>query len=266
MTDVLVPIEGTRYDEGSLEIPVPDAELLRHVDAGRIVVLKRAFAPEAMERIRAACVAYGRTHESSNPDLQPGVPNFYRIDNDPPKSQVKRICRSFSTFYWNDGDFGGERPYMLALARLRNRLAGLEESFAATRIEDEHLSIPTIVHYPVGGGYLQAHEDPPGKQRAVVTAILSQLGSDYGSGGLYADDPEGRRVMLDADLEVGDVYLLNPAVRHGVAPVDPDEPLELDSERGRWMMFSALVPFASLSGQATEGLRAYPAEQPARAG
>lgn len=265
MTNVLETIEGTRYENGALHVPVSDDELLELIEQRKVVVLKGAFDGEAMTRIRDGCVRFAREHEPANPEIQPGVPNFYRIDNNPPRSQVKRICRSFALFYWNDHDFGGEREYLQALAGLRNRLAGLGENFAYDRIEDGQLSIPSVVHYPVGGGYLQRHEDPPSTQRAVVTAILSELGSDYESGGLYADDPEsGDRVMLDGELRAGDVYLINPAMTHGVAPVDPGKPLDFAAADGRWMMFSALVSFGSLSGEKTAGLKAYPEGTKAR--
>lgn len=261
MSNVVEVVEGTRYENGSLTLPVSDAELLGWIEERKVVVLKSVFDRDSMTAIRDGCVRFARENEQLNPELTVGIPNFYRVDNDPPKSAVKRICRSFALFYWNDDDFGGERPYLQALAGLRNRLAGLPEGFAFEGVEDGQLSIPSIVHYPVGGGYLQTHEDPPSTQRAVVTAILSELGSDYESGGLYVDDPKtGERVLLDSQLEVGDVYMINPAITHGVAPVDADEPLAFDSGSGRWMMFSALVPFASLSGEATEGLKAYPEE------
>lgn len=258
MADVLERIDGTTYKDGVLRVPVSDEELLALIEERKVIVLKHAFDRDAMTRIKDGCVQFAREHEPENPEIKPGVPNFYRIDDDPPKSQVKRICRSFALFYWNDYDFGGERPYLQALAGLRNRLAGLHEGFAFERVEEGQLSIPSIVHYPRGGGYLQTHEDPPSKQRAVVTAILSELGSEYKSGGLFVDDPKtGERVLLDSELEVGDVYLINPAITHGVAPVDPGEPREFDSADGRWMMFSALVAFGSLSGEETKGLKAY---------
>lgn len=267
MADVAEFVEGTKYEDGSLTLPVSDEQLLDWIEQKRVVVLKNVFDRKPMDAIRESCVRFARENDQMNPAIEEGVPNFYRIDNNPPKSAVKRICRSFALFYWNDTDFGGERPYLQALAGVRNRLAGLHDGFAFERVEGGQLSIPSIVQYPVGGGYLQTHEDPPSTQRAVVTAILSQIPDHYESGGLYVDDPKtGERVLLDSQLEVGDVYLINPAITHGVAPVDPDKQLEFDSGDGRWMMFSALVSFGSLSGEKTEGLKAHPEDTGARAG
>lgn len=246
------------FSGGHIHSQLRDDAILEHVSAGRLVVLKNAFPESAMHAIRTGLLEFTKTHPSTNPEVKPGVGHFRRVDINPERSQVKRIVQSFYSFYWGERDISGERPFLLALAGLRNRLAGLREDYAFHGVEDDHLSVPQITHYPVGGGYLQPHVDPPSIQKVVVTAILSRRGVDYESGGLHIEDEAGSsRHMVDDALEPGDVYLMNPAVRHGVAPIDPDKTLNFDSSSGRWMMFSTLIPYASLSGGATPGLKAY---------
>ena len=147
---------------------------------------------------------------------------------------------------------------MKALGNWRNELAGLPKDYAYYDIVDEHITVPKVVHYPVGGGYLQPHVDPPAKQKLVVIAILSQRGQDYCEGGVYIENDDGTgRLLIDEQMEAGDVYIINPVTRHGVAPIDPQAALDFSSKRGRWMMFSSLIYHGSLFGLPTEGLKAF---------
>lgn len=251
-------VDGAKFRNEFIDLPVSSEEIMKKISDFEVLVLRNVFDAKEMTALKNRLAKYAEANAPQNPPIAPGAPNFYRLDKNPEKSTLKRISRAFSSFYWNELDIAGERPYLKALARLRNRLVGLADDYAFYGVEDGHISSPTILQYPVGGGYLQSHVDPPSKQKVVVVAILSERGVDYQSGGVYVEDPKGEnRVLVDELMGPGDVYLMNPAARHGVAPIDPEKTLDFDSSAGRWMMFSTLVSHASLYGQKTEGLVAY---------
>lgn len=250
-------IEDVTFDGLDLHLPVSDKEILTAIANFTVIILKKAFDPSIMATLKQSFGKFARNNQPSNPDIVPGIANFYRIDHNPEKSQVKRISRSFTSFYWCEQDIAGERPYVRAMARLRNRLIEVRADYAFTQVEDGYVGMPNILHYPRGGGYLQTHTDPPSKQKVVVTAILSERGKDYHQGGLYVEDFAGNRLLIDDYLDPGDIYLINPAIRHGVAPIDPTAPLDWMSDEGRWMMFSTLIPYTSLFGIKTTGLKTY---------
>jgi len=141
--------------------------------------------------------------------------------------------------------------------RLRNALSGLPDYFATTEETDGFISAPSVMHYPIGGGYMQEHADPVSKQKCVISAVMSKRGKDFTTGGLYLKDFDGRKIDVEALTEVGDVLVFNPSCRHGVEAIDPGPRLLWDDPRGRWMMFSTLVPLASLNGGAVAGLETY---------
>ena len=251
-------VEGAVWKDEQIHLPISDGDVMKKIEAFETVILKKVFNPDSMLSLKQRLAEHAVSHSPQNIPIQPGAPNFYRMDVHPEKSKLKRLSKVFSSFYWNAEDIAGEKIYLKSLARLRSRLTGLPEEYAFYRVEEDYISSPTVVQYPAGGGYLMPHSDPPSRQKVVVVAIMSRRGVDYKTGGVYVEDADGsHRILVDEMLECGDIYLMNPAVRHGVAPIDPQEPLDFNSTRGRWMMFSTLIAHTSLSGQKTEGLITY---------
>jgi len=51
---------------------------------------------------------------------------------------------------------------------------------------------------------------------------------------------------IDDYLDIGDMYIINPSCTHGVSPIDPELPLDLSKNSGRWSMWCSLVKYKSL--------------------
>jgi hypothetical protein len=67
-------------------------------------------------------------------------------------------------------------------------------------------------------------------------------GKDYKKGGLFIREAGKNEVtMLDCFGEAGDLFVLSPHVPHGVAPIDPDEPLNWEKTGGRWMITPMII-------------------------
>lgn len=144
---------------------------------------------------------------------------------------------------------------MRAMSALRNEIAELPEGYALTDIEpDGFMTYSNVTHYPVGGGRLNKHQDPPNKQFAVIIASMSKKGSDFHTGGFYVEY-DGTRIDVDEQLDIGDIYLMNPSCVHGVATIDPSNSPDWSTERGRWILFPALIEIKSVLGDKVEGLR-----------
>ena len=70
----------------------------------------------------------------------------------------------------------------------------------------------------------------------------SDFGKDFESGGVYYRvTPEAAPTMIDPLSELGDLLVLSPGVRHGVAEVDPERPLDWEADDGRWMILPLLL-------------------------
>lgn len=254
----IVEISHIHYDAntGELEgVGASDIEKIRSaITAKKVVVIKRAFEPELLNAIRQAIFATMMKSQVSNPAIESTTPNFFRVDDNPAKSAVKRVKQLYCSFYWN-ADVAGETKLMRAMSRFRNSIAGLSRNYTLNGIEDDgYMTYSNISHYPVGSGVLNKHQDPPNKQFAVIIASLSEKGRDFYQGGLFVE-VNGEKVNLDDHLALGDIYLMNPQQPHGIDTIDAGEQTDWQSERGRWILFPALIEIKTTLGQKVSGLK-----------
>lgn len=238
---------------------IEDIESIRKdISNGNVVILKSFFTESSMIELRENVYKSFLEYPFSNPELNRRTKNFQRRDENPVKSAVKRTKQFLVSFYWNRQRFN-ERDMFLSLTYLRNKVAKLPDRYASNCIEqDGYLTYPNITHYPAGGGMLNKHIDPPSKQFCVIIAAMSERGRDFTSGGVYFFDGDDK-VDLEASLKIGDVYLMNPSIPHGVELIEDSQNtydgINWAINRGRWILFPALIEAASLRGKHIEGLK-----------
>lgn len=159
-------------------------------------------------------------------------------------------ARFFRTFYnplWAD-DVWGMREVFARLAQVRNRVAGLPDEYALSRVEDDGLWTAARFHqYPRGGGFFRRHTDHVTSRIAGMAAIryvqivlcMSRKGRDFEDGGAFVDHA-GARICLDDFAVPGDVLVYDGRTVHGVEDVDPCVPLDLSTVEGRLAGFVTL--------------------------
>ena len=164
--------------------------------------------------------------------IEPEAPDFHRRNEADPRSYVEGVLHQFNFFPWNSDPLGLFRR-LRGVLEVRNLLAG---TYSGAHLGPEWGStVARIVvqHYPRGGGYMNRHRDPVGVHQACVCLlVMSQWGEDYQEGGLVvgSDDP----VYPERECAPGDVVWLAPDAVHGIDLIDPSEPLDWSSGRGRW--------------------------------
>ncbi len=222
-------------------------EILDIISNQGLVVIKEFFSKKRILDLRMSAFNFSEKVVSKNPPIKIGeTPNYWRFDNDPDKSRVKRLSKSYRFFFWNKDSVKNILPTMSILSNFRNQLAGFDQNFAESKIEDSHISIPVMMNYPSGGGYLEAHQDPESFQKIIIMIKLSKKGLDYQEGGFFIQEENSVNEDIDDYLDAGDMYIINPSCTHGVRPIDPDLPLDLSKNSGRWSMWCSLVKYKSL--------------------
>lgn len=250
-------LDNFRFDSNSSRIVgFSDADIngIREVikNSG-VVVLKNVFIKNQILSLRKTVFEYFLDKAPSNPPIHDSTPNYWRRDDDPPKSAVKRVNQFYSSFYWND-DLSGERVLLQSMSRLKHKIAGLPEDFTFNGESQGYITYPTITHFPLGGGHLNKHKDPENIQFCVIIASMSTRGEDYKVGGVFVEQ-DGIRLDIDGMLDAGDVYLINPSMVHGVDPIDPDiGGFQWDNPAGRWTLFPSLIEVKTTQGVKVEGL------------
>ena len=144
-------------------------------------------------------------------------------------------------------DVLGLRAHFIRLAELRNRLYGLRPDYAVSTTEDGFWTCARVHQYPRGGGFMVPHRDMYSRAATVNAELgyyqpfllLSEKGTDYQEGGAYIDLGE-ERVHYEGACLAGDVIVYDGRTVHGVADVDPLEPLDLAHFTGRMAAFVSL--------------------------
>ena len=144
-------------------------------------------------------------------------------------------------------DIHGMRAHFVTLAQFRNRLFGLPEDHAVHGTSDAFWTCARIHQYPQGGGFMVPHRDLYSRAATVEAdlgyyqpfLILSEYGDDYRDGGAYIDLGD-ERIHYETACRAGDVIIYDGRTIHGVADVDPLEPLALDRFSGRVAAFVSL--------------------------
>ena len=179
------------------------------------------------------------------PDYSSSVPRFLRMLFNPIFAE----------------DIYGMRKLFIRLARFRNLVYELPVDFAVHGTDQELWTAARIHQYPRGGGFMAAHRDDV--TAAVVKEaglklylqaylIMSKKGEDFKSGGAFIEY-QGQGVDYEEACDVGDVLIYNERVIHGVADIDPLEPLDLATLSGRIAAFVTL--FRHLKPLSTESAR-----------
>lgn len=179
----------------------------------------------------------------------PKVKNYRQRHWDHPSQIVPAKYISWSFFPWNS-ESRQLFSHLKELFYLRNLLANLEKNKYLDEDDPHATARLAFQFYPRGEGYMHEHQDPKSThQLALPTLLLSDYRTDYCSGGFYALDKGGHRVIFDTELEFGDLTLFHPSIPHGVEIIDP----EMDLSSCNSILDGRLMMIAGVNGYAGQG-------------
>ncbi len=226
-------------ENGAIRSPLQDSEIAALVSAGKIVILKGAFAVEKMTELRAAAARWARNTppfpHGESPNAMPTL-NYHRIDDGRIVSSLPHIFHQicFNSLDELDGDIGREAGSVAALMKdLQNRVAKTRFDFdvAGLRVK--------VLRYPTGGGYLSEHEHPLEPQRIGLITSLSRIGADFVNGGTTFRTPFGF-VNTNEHHDIGDIIIFRYDLAHAVQPVNNEKQIDWDSDSGKWSVLLEL--------------------------
>lgn len=172
-----------------------------------------------------------------------------------PGYSIPRFLRMLFNPIFAD-DIYDMRDFFVTLARFRNLLYELPGDFAVFGTEQGLWTASRLHQYPRGGGFMAAHIDDVTKRVArnagfknyfQVYLVMSKKGVDFRDGGAFIDH-NGMGIEYEAGCEIGDVMVYDGRSRHGVADIDPLEPLDLARFSGRVVAMVTLFAHLQPSG------------------
>jgi hypothetical protein len=217
--------------------------LFEIVDRFDVLIVRRMYEPDQLRSLRDHAFEWGRATESSWHPCLDGCPDYHRLHDNYPQAHVKSKMHAFYRHGYDEQN-AELMQYFSEIFTLKCHLAGVpHNSFITNKPSDGQIARVNIHHYPSGGGYQAEHIDPVSPFATIQTLIMaSQVGVDYQVGGLYARvTADAEPCYVDPHTSLGDMVVLSPGVRHGVAPVDPGEAYAPHENRGRWMILPIII-------------------------
>jgi hypothetical protein len=253
MIDARTLLDRVSFEAGSLDAVPYDA--LRSALAETSIVRVRGLFDRAQMRavLRSIAARFDaaddRRHDPR--DTEAIRRNFQKLQIGANSGiDSRRTLGRFLRILYNPifgDDIYGMRAHFVTLARFRNRLFALPEDHAVHGTADGFWTCARIHQYPRGGGFMVPHRDLYSRAAAEEAELgyyqpflmLSEQGEDYREGGAYIDLGE-ERILYEGECRAGDVIVYDGRTIHGVADIDPLEPLALDRFSGRVAAFVSL--------------------------
>lgn len=218
------------------------SDFLKQIDDFDAFVVKGFYTREKVLNYIGYVKDFGRTVPASWHPCLDGCPDYHRINDEYPSSYVRAKTHTYYFHRWNE-----RKDIFLEfkdIFEMKNHLVGEPRDAYFDNIPSEGvISRIVTTQYPRGGGYLSEHVDPKASFAKIQTILIaSDFGTDYHTGGVFMRESEkSEMIMLDRYCEVGDLLVMSPDVRHGVAAVDAKETLNWESDAGRWIVIPLMV-------------------------
>jgi hypothetical protein len=235
-------IRTVRREEFVASVYGDTKRFLDSIASNDVYIVKEFYPRDLVSGFMDTISAFRAEQEPSWHPCLDGVPDYHRINDEYPGSWVKARMHSFYFHRFNER--GSLFDHFRDIFELKNFLAGEEPHAHLDTIPSDEVISRVVSHqYPRGGGYLAEHVDPTSKFAKLQTIIqASTPGKDFETGGLYfRTEDDAEPVWVDPYSEPGDLMVLSPHVRHGVAPVDPELDMDWSDEGGRWMILPIII-------------------------
>lgn len=223
-------VTTAKRHSGSIGADVPMRDIANAVMAGNVAIIKNAFDPAEMRRLRTMVSA------AEIPYCEPTFGNDTRSWRDRREVWVTPDVEvSYEASFIAVAN--PEDPLGQAMQNMVERLAGLWRDVTG----HDHDLVPKAgrralrpwaMYYPAGGGSFGWHEHRLEPTRVGLILAMSQIGVDFRCGGTEFKTPFGL-VDVAAHHDIGDVCMFRYDLPHCVAAVDPERELTWDGS-GRW--------------------------------
>lgn len=233
----LVLVEA-RKDSSSIETSMPFGELERTVLSGTVVIVKGAFDPGELRRLRAEIIAANIPYRERSFDNDV---SSWRDRREEQRGGITDVL--YDSIFLAAGN--PEDPVARAASAVLEPLAAFWRSVtghAHTLVSRPGYRAlrPWAMCYPPGGGTFRWHHHRLEPTRIGLILAMSQIGVDFQTGGTQFRTPRGIVNSVDHH-DIGDICLFRYDLQHHVAPVDPERELRWDGS-GRWTLLIQADP------------------------
>lgn len=211
------------------------------IDKPDVIVVKSMYSHSFIKSFRNITFEWGISSDPEWIPLYNSCVDYHRLHDNYPNAYVKQKFHGFYHHGWlkkNQILFNKFKP----IFNLKNFLGGFPENkFIYNKPSDGIIARILVHHYPIGGGYQAEHVDPVGNHALVQTLVIaSEYGHDFESGGVYLNDGK-KKLFIDQYTEIGDMIVMSPKYKHGVAEIDKNKDYLWNENSGRWIIMPILL-------------------------
>lgn len=233
----LLEISST-FQDGNITADLSDDKINHSLlEARKIVLFKNVFPAEQLETIKNKVHQWGENTPIS-PAQTSLDDNFHSFEMGvSPRQKTMHLYHAYN-FNQLHSLPAELKNILLAvfepMRKLQNRITGQNAQWG---LDDSGKKLhPQIIHYPCGGGMFAAHVHPLHPQLVGSILSISKRGKDFDSGGAGFELPDGTLVDSATAHDQSDLLMFRYDLRHWVGFVNPEEALDRNSIRGRWVM------------------------------
>jgi len=225
-------VASAKHQSGAIEADVSLRDISKVVMAGNVAIIKNAFDPGEMRRLRAMVSV------AKIPVCEPTFGNDTRSWRDrrevwvDPAVEVSYEASFIAVANSSDELGNAMRSTVERLVVFWREVTGHDHDL--TPKPGLRPLRPWAMYYPVGGGCFGWHEHRLEPTRIGLILAMSQIGMDFCSGGTEFRTPFGL-VDVAEYHDIGDICLFRYDLPHRVAPVDPDQQRTWQGT-GRWTL------------------------------
>ena len=199
-------------------------EIVFRLVGGSILLVRNAFSREEVAFLKQTMFDLQKKTESRFFKINGLIPDFWRdiTAEHSHKYGVSFVRKSAYFFPWNNKKDLFDLIY--ERWRIFKVLGGKDALFAENRTPaDGVIDRLQIAQYPSESGYLAAHQDPIHNQRLFISGYMSKYGKDFSDGGFWATNSNNQKVLLEKQLNVGDMGAGYARIVHGVHKIKGDD-------------------------------------------
>jgi hypothetical protein len=207
---------------------------------GKILLVKGVLSDSLVNDIKFKVKKFWKENPDTFYKIHEGCPDFHRLIT--PLRAANYSCGAVkhATFFfrWNKDPYGFKK-IIYERWRYIKYIAGLNyNEYENNTPKDGPVDRMQISCYPRKLGGLEKHFDPHHNCLLIGSCYLSSLkNSDFSTGGFYCVDNENKNILLEKEIDIGDLGLFIPTIEHGVSQIDGESEqknYDWDSGIGRW--------------------------------
>jgi len=212
--------------------------LINKIFNGAIIQLKNCLNDDLINEIINSSIQLSKKNIQNKTNCNEDSKNYFYIQSNDMSLEggYKALDKSYYFFPW---DSSSKKIFekIYEYWRFIKILAGLNyNTYENNTPKEKIINRLHVIQYLKGGGTISPHKDPYDSIKIQIGCVLNTYGQDYNEGGFAVFKNSKKKIFLEPKLIKGSLFCFFPSLFHTVDPIDPNEKINFESNKGRWFL------------------------------